>query len=108
MDTTTLGFGTASPLSLFSTPANAIISKIQVIIDTPFTGGTPSLTIGITGQTAKYMGATQNVLTGVAADTYESNPSLPSTAGEALIGTYAANGASAGSARILVHYVVPS
>jgi len=108
VDTTTLGFGSASPLALFTTPANAIIEKIQVIIDTPFTGGTPSLTIGITGQTAKYMGATENTLTGVATDKYETNPGLPSTAGEALIGTYAANGASAGSARILVHYVVPS
>lgn len=106
-DTTSLAFGTASTLSLFSTPASAIIHKVEVIIDTAF-DGTPTLTIGIVGTTSKYMTATQNVLTAVAGTGYESNPRLPSTAGEALIATYSAGGATAGAARILVHYSVPS
>lgn len=107
VDTTSLAFGTASPLTLFTTPANAVIHKVQVIIDTPFSGGTPTLTIGISGTTSKYMTATQNVLTGTAKDVYESNPGEAASS-EALIGTYSAGGVSAGAARILVHYSVPA
>lgn len=107
VDTTALAFGTASPLALFTTPANAIIEKIQVIIDTAF-DGTPTLTVGITGTTSKYMTATQNVLTNAAGTGYESNPRLPATAGESLIATYSAGGATVGAARILIHYFVPT
>lgn len=108
VDTTALAFGTASPLALFTTPANAIIHKIEVIIDTPFAGGTPTFTVGITGQTSKYMTSTQNNLLAIAGRGYESNPKLPATAGESLIGTYSAGGASSGAARVLVHYSVPT
>lgn len=107
VDTTNLAFGTSSPLALFTTPANAVIHKIEVIIDTAF-NGTPTFTVGITGTTSKYMTATQNILTSTAGDAFESNPKLPATAGESLIGTYSAGGASAGAARILVHYSVPT
>jgi len=107
VDTTALAFGTASPLALFTTPVNAIIHKIEVIIDTAF-DGTPSFTVGITGQTSKYMTATQNVLTDTAGTGYESNPKLAATAGESLIGTYSAGGATVGAARVLVHYSVPT
>lgn len=107
VDTTSLAFGTASPLTLFSTPANAVIHRIEVVIDTPF-NGTPTVTVGIAGTTAKYMGAAQNNLNGLAGDVYQSNPGLPATAGESLIATYSAGGASAGAARILVHYSVPT
>lgn len=107
VDTTSLAFGTASPLTLFSTPTGAVIHRVEVVIDTAF-NGTPTLTIGIAGTTAKYMGATQNNLNGTAGDVYQTNPGLPSTAGEALIATYSAGGASAGAARILVHYSVPT
>lgn len=106
VDTTSLAFGTSSPLTLFTTPANAIIHKVQVIIDTPF-NGTATVTVGISGTTSKYMGASQNVLQGTAEDIYESNPGK-TAASEALIATYAAGGASAGAARILVHYSVPA
>jgi hypothetical protein len=103
VDTT---FGTSSPLTLFTTPANAVIHKIQVVIDTPF-NGTANVTVGIAGTTSKYMGSSQNVLQGIAKDVYETNPG-EAAASEALIATYAAGGASAGAARILVYYSVPS
>jgi hypothetical protein len=53
------------------------------------------------------MGSSQNVLQGIAKDVYETNPG-EAAASEALIATYAAGGASAGAARILVYYSVPS
>lgn len=106
VDTTSLAFGTSSPLTLFTTPTNAVIHKIQVIIDTPF-NGTATVTVGIAGTTSKYMGASQNVLQGTAEDIYETNPGK-AAASESLIATYAAGGASAGAARILVYYSVPA
>jgi hypothetical protein len=108
VDTTSLAFGTASPLTLFSTPSGAVIHKVEVIVDTNFTGGTPTVTIGISGTTSKYMSSAQNILTGGSGNAWESNPKLASTAGESLIATYSAGGASAGAARILVYYSVPS
>lgn len=107
VDTTSLAFGTASPLTLFSTPSGAVIHKVEIIVDTQF-NGSPTLTVGVAGTTSKYMGSGQNVLTTAAGNAYEANPKLPASAGEALIATYAAGGASAGAARILVSYSVPS
>jgi hypothetical protein len=106
VDTTTLGFGSSSPLSLFSLPANAVISSIRIIVDTAF-NGTPSLSIGISGTASKYVASTQVDLT--VARSYEIYPDLPGPGStEALIATYAAGGASSGSARILVNYAIPS
>ena len=107
VDTTTLGFGTTSPLTLFSSPSGAVLLKAEVIVDVPFNGA-PALSIGIAGLTSKYMASAQNVLTRPAGDGFETNPKLPSTAGEALIATYSAGAATIGSARILIHYSVPS
>lgn len=105
-DTTTLAFGSSSPLSLFTLPANAVIDKIRIVVDTAF-NGTPSLSIGITGTTSKYVASTQVDLT--VARSYEVYPDLPASgSSEALIATYAAGSASAGSARILVDYSIPS
>ena len=40
MDTTTLAFGSSSPLAMFTKPANALVERVKVIIDTPFNGST--------------------------------------------------------------------
>lgn len=106
VDTTTLAFGSSSPLALFSTAAADIITKIQVVIDTSF-NGTPSLSIGISGTTSKYMAATDVDLAAAAGTVFEVHPGLAAQGVEALIATYAAGGASAGSARILVTRVTP-
>lgn len=106
MDTTNLAFGTASPLSLFSTAAADILSKVQVVIDTPF-NGTPSLSVGVTGTTSKYLSTTDVDLTAATGTVFEVHPGLPAAGVEALIATYTAGGASAGAARILVTRVSP-
>ncbi len=105
-DTTTLAFGSSSPLALFTTAAADIITKIQVVIDTAF-NGTPTVSIGITGTASKYMSATDIDLTAAAGTIFEVHPGLAAQGAEALIATYAAGGASAGSARILVTRVQP-
>lgn len=108
-DTTTLAFGSTSPLALFTLPANAVVEAVRVIVDTAF-NGTPSLSIGISGTTSKYLSSTQVDLTDVAgAKIYEVYPGKsPVGTTEALIATYAAGSATAGSARIEVDYVIPS
>jgi hypothetical protein len=105
IDTTSLAFGTASPLSLFSTGAADIITKIQVIVDTAF-NGTPTMSVGISGNTSKYSSTSDVDLN--TAGIYEINPGLVAGGAEALIATYAAGGASAGAARILVNYATPA
>lgn len=107
-DTTTLAFGSTSPLAMFSLPANAVVRAVRVIVDTAF-NGTPTLSVGISGTTSKYMASTQVDLTAAAGTVFEVNPGLAANgSGESLIATYAAGGASAGSARIEVDYVIPS
>ena len=107
-DTTSLAFGASSPVAMFTLPANAVVKKVQVIIDTAFNGA-PSLSIGISGTTSKYMGATQVDLTAAATTVFEVDPGLAAVgATESLIATYSAGSASAGAARILVDYVIPS
>ena len=106
VDTTTLAFGTGSPLALFTTAAADIITRIQVIIDTAFNGA-PSVSIGISGTVSKYMSASDIDLTAPAGTIFEVHPGLAAQGAEALIATYTAGGASAGSARILVTRVTP-
>lgn len=107
-DTTTLAFGSSSTVVMFTLPANAVVHRVQCIIDTAF-NGSPTATVGISGTTSKYMGSGQNLLTGTAGDVYETNPSLTANgSSEALIITYSAGGATAGSARFLVYYSIPA
>ncbi|MGL5065734.1 MAG: hypothetical protein ACRC62_37675 [Microcoleus sp.] len=107
-DTTTLSFGTASPLTLFQLPANAEFQLGRVVIDTPWVGGTgASFSVGIAGSTSKYLASGVIDLTDPAGTYYEFSPGLaPAAAAEDLIATYVAGGATAGSARIIVHYAV--
>lgn len=105
-DSTTLSFGDGASVSLFTLPANAVIDEVQVIVDTEWDTAA-TLTIGVSGDTAKYMGASNNYLDEVAK--YVTNPGIaPSASPESLIATYSAAGASAGSARIIVTYAEPS
>jgi len=106
IDTTSLAFGTGSPLTMFTTPSGAVIDYVEVVVDTAFDGTAPTVTVGITGTTSKYTGTTDVDLK--TAGSYRIYPGLPSTAGEPLIATYVADSSAAGAARILVAYSVPA
>lgn len=108
-DTTSLAFNSAATVSMFALPANARVLRVRLIIDAPFTGGTGAqVSVGIAGNTAKYMGATENDLSYPALTSFEVEPNLtPVGSVENIIATYAANGATAGAARIEVDYVLP-
>lgn len=107
LNSTSLAFGTSSPLALFSTGAGDIIDHIDVIVDTAF-DGTPSLSIGITGTTSKYAGTTDIDLTAAAGTLFQVHPNLDAQGIEALIATYSAGSATVGAARIVVHYATPA
>lgn len=107
IDTTSIAFGTTSPLALFSTGAADIIDAVEIIIDTAF-NGTPTLSIGVSGTTSKYASSTEIDLTQAAGTVIKLHPGLAAAGIEALIATYAAGGAAAGAARILVHYATPA
>lgn len=105
-DSTTVGFGDSSPIALFTLPANAIIDRVQCIVDTPF-DGTPTLTVGIAGDTAKYMGVNDNSL--LESYVWQTDPGIAaSVSSESLIATYSADGATVGSARVIVWYAEPA
>lgn len=107
LNSTSLAFGTTSPLSLFSTGASDVIEYIEVVVDTAF-NGTPSLSIGISGTTSKYAGTTDVDLTATDGTSFIIHPNQTAQGAEALIATYSAGGASAGAARITVHYATPA
>jgi hypothetical protein len=107
LNSTSLAFGTSSPLALFSTGAGDIIDHIDVVVDTPF-DGTPSLSIGITGTTSKYAGTSDIDLTAAAGTVFQVHPGLDAQGAESLIATYSAGGATVGAARIIVHYATPA
>lgn len=107
MDTTSIAFGSGSPIAMFTTGAGDIVDEVKVIIDTPF-NGTPSLSIGVAGTTSKYMSATDVDLTAAATTIFRVHPGLPAAGVESLIATYAAGGATAGAARVIVHFATPA
>lgn len=107
VNTTTLAFGDTSPVAAMTLPAGAIVKQVDVIVDTPFNGGTPTASVGISGTTSKYMASTLMDLK--TAGRYIATPSLPAAgADEAVIITYASSGSTAGSARFLITYVTPA
>lgn len=107
-DTTSLAFGTSSPASMFTLPANAVVDRVSIVIDTPF-NGTPSMSIGISGTPSKYVASTEVDLTKDAETRFDIHCAKPANgSAEALIITYSAGGASAGAARVLVDYSVPA
>lgn len=109
VDVTALAFGDSSPVAMFTKPANSYVSKVEVVIDTPFDGAAPTVSIGISGTTSKYVASNQVDLTASAGTVFDVTPGEAVTVGtEALIATYNADGSTAGAARILTYYAQPS
>lgn len=107
LNDTSLAFGTASPVAMMTTGAADIVDYIDIVIDTAF-DGTPSLSIGVSGTTSKYSSTTDVDLTAAAGTVFTVHPGLGAQGAEALIATYVAGGATAGAARIIVHYATPA
>lgn len=108
VDVTALAYGDSSPVAMFTKPANAQVDHLKVIIDGAF-DGTPSLSVGISGTTSKYLAASHVDLTAEAGTVFHVDyGSEPTVGTEDLIATYSDGGATEGAARIQVAYVIPS
>lgn len=106
VDTTSLAFGTASPIAMLTIPVGAVVQKVQVIVDTVFNTAA-TLSVGVAGTTSKYMGTGDVDLQ--TAGSYDVTPvAIALGVTENIIATYAAAGAASGAGRILVTYVIPS
>ncbi len=105
-DTTSFAFGSAATVSMFTLPANAVILSVIVIVDTAF-DGTPTMSVGVSGNASKYAGSGDTLLT--VADRYDMpNQIAANGSTEALEIAYAAGGATVGAGRVLVSYVIPA
>lgn len=107
VDTTSLAFGSAGTVTMFTLPANAVVDRVSLIVDTPF-DGTPSVSVGVNGgSSSQYLASTDVLLT--VADRYDvPYQGQANVSTEALEIYYTAGGASAGAARVLVTYAVPA
>lgn len=108
-DSTTVAFNTSSPVAAITLPANAVVESVEVIIDTPYVNGSPSLSVGISGTTSKYLGTTDVDLTASAKTRFQTFPNEQASGStEAVIVTLNPDTCDAGSARVLVNYRVPT
>jgi len=106
VETTSVNFGSGSTVSAFTLPANAIIDKVMVIVDTAF-DGTPTLSVGDSGNNSKFMGSGDNLLT--LADRFDVFVDEPASGSPIAVEIYySAGGATVGSARVLTTYAVPA
>lgn len=106
-DVTTFAFGSSSPITMFTLPANAQIDKVDVFIDTAF-DGTPSISVGVNGGSAsKYVGSSDVNLAALGRYTVW-NTEIPSGSTENLEITYSAGSATAGAGRVVVTYAIPA
>ena len=107
VDTTTIAFGAGATTQAMVLPANAIVDRATVIVDTVFNGTAPTMSIGLEGGSGfEYAGVGDiNLKVG---DRYDMPSQLIAvgTTGNIDI-LYTADGSSAGSARVLITYAIP-
>lgn len=104
----TIGYGTSSPVTIFTPPANGRIETVIVKVTEAFNGTSPSMSVGVSGTPAKYMGATDILLATVGV--YEVSPlyTEDGTPDAVIVTFVAGEGASTGSCEVSVTYSNPS
>jgi hypothetical protein len=106
VETTTINFGSGATTAAFTLPVNAIIDKVMVLVDTAF-DGTPTLSVGDSGNNSRFMGSGDNLLTlADRFDVFNQVAAVGSTTAVEIY--YSAGGATVGSARVLCTYAVPA
>ena len=104
----TVAFGSVSPVPVVTLPAGFQVAWTKVIVDTPFTG-TANLSVGTSGNSSKYMNATDSALAYPALTVFQAASGHPSVGAPEVIDVdYSAGGASAGSARVQIAYIDPT
>lgn len=105
-DETDFNQASSSPLTMFTPPANARISRVVVDVESAASAGNPTLLIGVAGDTDRYMNADQNNLRAVGV--YEVAPHYEEDGTpDAIIATISADSQTF-SGRIHVYFSNPS
>lgn len=107
VDGVNLAFGSSSPIAAMTLPDTARVIKVLCRVTTAFNGTAPTASVGISGTTSKYMGATSMDLKTVGL--YEVNPTAePVSGNESIIVTFAGDSSISGAAVFEIHYVIPA
>jgi len=105
-DTTSFAFGSASTITAFTLPADAVVDRVSVIVDSAF-DGTPTMSVGVDGGSASQYVASSDVLLS-ATDRFDvPYQGEANTSSEDLEIYYSAGGATTGSGRVIVTYSIP-
>lgn len=107
VDTTSFAFGSGSTITAFTLPANAVIDRVSVIVDTAFDTAA-TLSVGVNGGSAsKYFGSGDANLQVIGRyDVLNESEAVGTT--EALELYYSAASATAGDGRVLITYAIPA
>lgn len=101
-----VGHASVSPIAMFVPPANSTIRKIVLDVEEVFDGAAPQLSVGVTGDTARYMSVTANELDKIGI--FEVMPLYEEDGTpEQIIVTLNADSSTTGSARVNVEYKLP-
>lgn len=101
-------FASGASIALVNMPNGFQVDNIDIEIVTPFTGGTgATVQIGVAGETDKFVAAADSALSLAAGTVFDLDINKLQAAAAQMIATFAANGATAGAGRIVVHGTVP-
>lgn len=106
-ETESVAYNASSPVTIFTPPASAQTQKVIVNVDTSWDGTTPSMSVGVSGSTSRYMGTTDIDLATTA--TYEVLPMYQEivTTAPIIVTFTPGGGGSKGVARVTVLYANP-
>lgn len=105
VDSTSFTFSALSTIPMFTLPSGAEVTNIRLIVDEAF-DGTASVSVGTSAAPSSYMGSGDSNLS-TALTAWGVEPILPPVGADtALEISYAAGGATAGAARVLVTYTI--
>lgn len=98
----TFAYNTASPLSIVRVPLGARIKAVTILIETPFNGTNPVLTVGDSVDDDRLMAAADN--NPKVADIYRAEPEYKYSSDAAVTLTIAPDGSSAGAGVVIVEF----
>jgi len=99
-----VAFNSSATINTINLPIGSSIIDARLYVDTVF-DGTPTLSVGVSGDTSKYVSTSDIDLTSAGAYPVITNP-LAATTEESVIISYSSGSATAGSARLLLVYGV--
>lgn len=105
--TTTITSGSSSTTTIMTLPVGAIVDRASIIVDTPFNGTAPTLTVGLQGGTGfEYIGiGDANIRVG---DRYDVPSQIAASGSTGTIQAYlSTDGSTSGSCRVLITYCIP-